>query len=499
MNTFDVKRNALLLSTTGLLVACGAASLPAGATRESGQSTLMDKSLAGQKCSPKNHERPFVIEWDATDMSSFESRAANDVIFVKYEGCDLKVLDSCVNDSIKGSLGSYKPVEWTSGSVESLDISNEGDLFAKLPLGAATLGGRVSGGEKFHMEYYVSGTRSATRDTVYAKDLEKIPGCRGATHFVYGYNLGAFALGSTSKLHATAGGSMFGFGAGGSKTSESKADKTGGLLSSCRGETAKEASTCRVPVRLTLREISNGENPEAVNATAPDTSASLNLAGQLKTQSEREKKALEHWNTGVAKMRARDGKGCLAEFDQHDKLDPRPSGLTTSPASSNSALRAQCIMLAGQCDAGKQLFRKSVMTSNGLGPEAADRSAESASSMYCEGKLAPRDELLKASQALGRGAWEKTDAATCAANYATVKRLTGVVKPTGDDDYAVKSAVMPASLVGSVPKCFEKAGDCVSAHKAYAELTAQTNPQLSANIVRTNFELSHGSCKGKLP
>ena len=111
---------------------------------------------------------------------------------------------------LKGSLGSYKAPEWTSGSVETIDISNEGELYAKLPLGAASLAGRVSGGEKFHMEYFVSGTRAATRDAVYAKDLEKISGCRGATHFVYAYNLGAFALGSQSAIKGSVGITVWG-------------------------------------------------------------------------------------------------------------------------------------------------------------------------------------------------------------------------------------------------------------------------------------------------
>lgn len=50
-------------------------------------------------------------------MSMFESRAATDVIFVHYEGCGLKVLEACANDSIRGAFGAYRPVEWTSGSV----------------------------------------------------------------------------------------------------------------------------------------------------------------------------------------------------------------------------------------------------------------------------------------------------------------------------------------------------------------------------------------------
>ena len=143
------------------------------------------------------HARPlgnYAIEWDATDMSSFEARAADDVVVVKYVGCDLKILDGCsADESVRGSSGAYKAPEWTAGSLEKIDIGSEGELYAKLPLGAATLGGRVSGGEKFHMEYYVSGTRTSTRPAVYKADLAKNPSCKGATHFVYAYNLGAFS------------------------------------------------------------------------------------------------------------------------------------------------------------------------------------------------------------------------------------------------------------------------------------------------------------------
>src|SRR4051794_26809063 len=79
------------------VAACGGPSLPAG------QSKLADKTFAGQnKCNPKNADRPFIIEWDATDQSSFQSFAASDVVFVHYEGCELKVLDACRDDSVKG-------------------------------------------------------------------------------------------------------------------------------------------------------------------------------------------------------------------------------------------------------------------------------------------------------------------------------------------------------------------------------------------------------------
>ena len=204
-------------------------------------------------------------------MSSFESHANNDIVIVKYEGCKLRVLDECKNDSIRGSQGAYKPPEWTSGSLETLDIHNEGELYAKLPLGQATIGGRVSAGESFHMEYYVAGTVNATRDAVYRDDLASNPGCDSATHFVYAYNLGAFALGSANEVKSEVGGSAFGFGAGGKTSSGSKAEKKGGDLGTCKSDSATEVLGCKTPIRLNLRAIRDGANPEARPCRRPTT------------------------------------------------------------------------------------------------------------------------------------------------------------------------------------------------------------------------------------
>ena len=337
-----------------ILLGCGG-----GAAAPRSSEPLMSRTFAGQnRCNAKTHERPFVIEWDATDMSSFEARATNDIIFVRYEGCDLQVLDGCVDDSVRGSLGSYKNVEWTSGSLESMDIADEDDLFAKLPLGAADLGGRVHSGEKLHMEYFVAGTRAATRSAVYRDSLKRIAGCEGATHFVYAFNVGAFALGSTSQLTANASGSYFGFGAGAAKSSESSALKRGGNLVACHADSASGVEGCKVPIRLTLREISPGADPDAKAAAAPETSDAASLAGRMKADSDRQHEAEEHVQAARRKLGAHDGKGCLAELDQHDALDSRPESLSTNTSAYVlSELRSECLMAAGQCDAGKKMFR----------------------------------------------------------------------------------------------------------------------------------------------
>ena len=320
-----------LLSLSLGVVSCGPKIPRTSATRESGQSGLMNDSYAAQNaCNPKNHLRPFIIEWDATDKSSFEAYAASDIVVVRYEGCDMTVLEECRNDSIRGSQGAYKPVEWTSGALEKLDIVNQGELHAKLPLSSATLGGRIAGGEKFHMEYYVSGTRNATRDAVYRADIANNPGCEGATHFVYGYNLGAFALGSLNELNASAEVSVYGFGAGGSTTKSRKADKQGGDLTTCKSDSATEVAGCKAPIRLTLRPIRDGENPQKEAMKAEETDASLNAAGVVNMKVEMSAQARSHYDSAISEVQLQGRQGL-----------PRRARLVRPPRAQPQVDRAQ--------------------------------------------------------------------------------------------------------------------------------------------------------------
>lgn len=489
-----------LFSLVCFAAACGAGGAPgAGGTRESGQSKLMGETFAGKnKCNPENHERPFIIEWDATDMSQFESIAANDVVFVKYEGCKLTVLDSCKDDSVRGSLGTYKPVEWTSGSLEKMEIKNEAELYANLPLGVASLGGRVAGGEQFRMEYYVAGTRTATRPAVYASDVGKNPGCKGATHFVYGFNLGAFALGTATQQSIAAEGSLYGFGAGGSSKKESKADKQGGNLTTCKSDTATEIQGCKVPIRLTLRKIEAGENPDQTAKKAPETDASLNKASKLEAKFEASGEAGERFKSAQAKFAAKDGKGCLSELDAHDKLNPKDK--STEPKSGfPHYLRAQCLMVAGKCDAGKSMAVKGLAVMQGdQSPDQLDAHVEGLAKLYCQGKMNDRDTLLQATHNLVMGGVNKKDAAYCKTNYETAKRLFKTVKPKDEDDSQIVHG--PRTLYDSAARCAVKAGDCELAWKLYkdgypVELLKNTKDDMKEKIMRSSFETSNQKCK----
>lgn len=501
MKTKNLLLGLCCLSTLGALGCGGGSGVPAvSGTRESGQSSLMGETLAG-KCDPKNHERPFIIEWDATDMSQFEAYASNDVVVVKYEGCGLQVLDRCRDDSVRGSLGAYRPIDWTSGSLETIDIANEGELFAKLPLGSASLGGRVSAGEKFHMEYYVAGSRGATRDAVYKSDLERYSGCKGATHWVYGYNLGAFALGSATSLEGSIEGSAFGFGGGASNKKTTAADKKGGDLTKCKGDSAKEVEGCKVPIRLTLRAIDEGVNPDTAAKSAPETDAALNAAGQLAQKMEMSDEARAHYDAAQTKAGSKDGKGCLAELDKHDKLDPKNK--STDPKSALSEMRGRCIMLAGQCDAGKALVRKYYDAHPGpmSSPEQTDRTVQAYTGLYCQGAgMSARDQVLKALMELQQGAYmAKKTPQFCMDAYKTVRKFQSTVKPESDEDQQIAS--IPRTLYNTAATCLAKAGDCEQARKVFMEaypvetLASIKDPKVKETTMASTFDSLVSKCK----
>lgn len=486
-----MRSNILFLSLSAALaaIACGSgATLPNNGTRESGQSKLMDQTFAGQnKCNPKAHERPFVIEWDATDTSSFQARTATDVVVVKYDGCNLTVLDSCNDDSVRGTFGSYKPIDWTTGAIEKVDIANAMDLHAKLPLGEPLLGGRVQGGEKFHMEYFVTGTRSATRPVLYRADLAKVAGCAGATHFVYAINLGAYELSTATTSSGEASVSAFGAGVGGKSIRGSEIAKKAGELSACRGESAKEIDGCKVPIRLTLREVTDGEGPDGKAAQAPETPAAENLAGKLQARTDQERSAAEHVRAAWTKANAEDGKGCVAELDQHDRLDPRPEGLSTNPKG-DASLRARCIMLSGQCAAGRALARKAIDASGIAARSAhADDEVDVIAGRSCRGgSLTERDRLLIALDTLTSN--RKRTVADCRHAFEETAKLISVVPKRNDSD-PIRFA--DSRLENESVRCFAEAGDCATAWKTTKEtqITYAKRVNVDVSLGRTRYHM----------
>ena len=429
---------------------------------------LMDQTTAGQnRCTvAKSHDRPFVIEWDATDLATFEGKAARDTVFVKYVGCEMQVLDGCV-DTIPGRYGKYEDPQFTSGTVEGFDIKDEDELYAQLPLGAATLAGRVQQGDALHLRYFVSGVRTATRPAVHRGELAANPSCRDATHFVWAYNLGAFELTSTQSDVAQAKAGVGSAGAGASQDHEATALKHGGSLDSC---TQQDQRGCRVPIRLALRPIDDGAAPPASAAAAADTLD----ASQVDPNDYRNPK----WPDSPAgrayalrgeadkKLELGDGPGCLGDLDRADALDTR----FADPR--RMMLRAHCLMLAGECDEGGKVWR-AWQADNDKGHTETDaqldESALAEQTQYCPASQGtPEQRVVRAHRQIREvdgSLWpDKKNAARCL-ELASISE--GVV-PSLTSDPQGKLKDLALDTMEKASECLATAGRCQDATPLFA-------------------------------
>jgi hypothetical protein len=269
-------------------------------------------------------------------------------------------------------------------------------------------------------------------------------------------------------VNGEVGGTFWGVEAGVSAKSSKSAEKKGGELASCRGKDAKETASCQAPIRLTLREIQEGDNPDAKAAVAPAANEALNLVGKLQATNDQERAAGEHLSSAQAKLTAGDGKGCLRELDDHDRLDPRPAGISTSPKGFTANLRSRCLMASGQCEAGKELLRKSIQGNSppGTTPEVIDGQVDMWAGMSCRGTDAsPRDQLLFALSTL-QGSQVSVDARTCRATLDTIKRIGPTMK---SDDPSPQIKSMWQNTRNSATMCFARVGDCAEAWAAEKE------------------------------
>jgi len=240
---------AVVLSVT--CAACGAVAPAAKAPDSPDRAQLA-------KCSVHaDQQRPLIVEWPATERSRLESTASSRMIVVKYSGCEMQVLDQC---SVAGAYSFEK----TSLSTDGFTVRDEDELYAKLPLGAASLEGELKAAGSLSLSYTVVGQyRAKDFDAASAKLTGR---CDGATHVVDGYAVGAFSLASGASVSAQAQASAFGAG-GGARTGDARTIiRSGGAADACSTAAAVPPDQCRTPLQLFLIPLAS---QPAATAAAP--------------------------------------------------------------------------------------------------------------------------------------------------------------------------------------------------------------------------------------
>jgi hypothetical protein len=197
-----------------------------------------------------SQNEPLVTEWPASEKSHLESLIARGGVAVSYSGCEMRVLSAC---AVKGSYAFQK----TTLATDSLEIQNEDDLYAKLPLGAVSLAGDLERAGRLAVRTSVAG-QYALKDAT-PLDVASEGECANATHLVTGLSIGAFKLIAGGKAKASAGVSAGSAGAGATHTEEEATLREAGDPSKCAQTGDTPQPECRSPIQVFLQKIPHRE------------------------------------------------------------------------------------------------------------------------------------------------------------------------------------------------------------------------------------------------
>lgn len=197
---------------------------------------------------------PLVTEWPASEKANLEAAVQNGAVVVAYSGCTMRLLPDC---QVPGGYSWQR----TTPASDVMEIADENDLYAKLPLGAASLSGELKRSGQLAIATHVTGHLRLREGGV--EDVAAAGPCAQATHIVSAVSVGAFALSRGGAAQARAQASVTGFGeAGGSQSQTASLVRSAGDPKSCTESTAEAPHpNCNSPLQVFLTAIP-GRTPE---------------------------------------------------------------------------------------------------------------------------------------------------------------------------------------------------------------------------------------------
>jgi hypothetical protein len=202
-------------------------------------------------------DEPDLMGWDAGSRAALAMLRTRGVIAVRYhaEGCDvqLEVLPNCIGSGAYG----YSPY----AAADTKILRHTQDLYAELPLGAVSLGGKLAGGRALRTDYTLVGVDALPPGTTYPMADLRGAGCERATHVVSRVYLGGFAMVAGAERTIAASGKVFGVAvgprAGAHDDLFAERIVTEGVAEACaRAQVeGRENAQCAVPLRVGLLPI----------------------------------------------------------------------------------------------------------------------------------------------------------------------------------------------------------------------------------------------------
>ncbi len=214
----------------------------------------------------KSQANPLIVEWPSADRLQLENKVREGLVAVHYQGCEMRVLPRCNIGAKYRYLGGTR-------KQDSVEIRDEDDLYATLPVGAARLEGKLARSGKLTVAMDMVGRYEAERASLRLDDLQG--DCEGATHFVYGVTVGAFDFYAGGEASVGGGVNVAGVGGGGHSTSERETLTRDGDQAACTKSSSADPSppdNCGALIRLEVVPLTRPA-PATPPASVPEPAA----------------------------------------------------------------------------------------------------------------------------------------------------------------------------------------------------------------------------------
>ena len=119
----------------------------------------------------------------APGRAALEGKAKQSLVAVRYRNCEMELITTCT------VAGEYKYLSVTP-KTENVKITNADELYARIPIGAVKLEGKLERDGQLNVDMTLVGRYESER--LYFKQLDLAGRCEGATHVVTGLGVGAF-------------------------------------------------------------------------------------------------------------------------------------------------------------------------------------------------------------------------------------------------------------------------------------------------------------------
>jgi hypothetical protein len=142
------------------------------------------------------------------------------------------------------------------------------------------------------------------------------------------------------------------------------------------------------------------------------------------------------------------------------------------------------MMMAGDCEGGKALYRRYRAAGGTSSEELLDSATEEMAARVCSGgSMSPRDQVRVADERLrsaGDG-FTKASSADCQRWYDTIRKVTPTLELRGQDD---PIRMIPVSLGRRAPACFARAGDCAASFRVFRDEYMRTRKPVADAAAR---------------